>query len=180
MMSAFGALYKDASLEKCKYSVGFDHVRALERWVDLGRGFVVFAGCPGSGKTFLCAAVYYHLLAKTTNVRHLPIRQLMYELKEAMNEGASETKESLLNKYQRVGTLILDDLGATQNTEWQREVIFDLIDYRYQHAKSTLITTNLKYDGMCKALDERIASRVYDKSNHLMEDWKTNRRKKPE
>lgn len=176
MIAAFGALYQNAALANLPLAP--NQIADIKKWMDSGNGFFLFAGRPGCGKTYLCASVYYWILKSTTNIKHLPIRQYMFELKDAMKADNKEDSTAIIQKYQNVGCLIVDDLGATANSEWQREVIFDLLDYRYQHNKQTLITTNLNYDAMCKSLDERITSRVYDKRNLLLEDWKNDYRKK--
>ena len=52
--------------------------------------------------------------------------------------------------------LILDDLGREKTTDWTRDVLYDLINYRYSHRLPTIFTTNEDLGGY----DEAIASRV--------------------
>jgi DNA replication protein DnaC len=90
----------------------------------------------------------------------------------------SESLKKVIDKYKDVKYLIIDDLGASNNSEWQKEVLLDLIDHRYEFRKPTLITTNLNFEKMGEKLDDRIATRIYDRRNKFIEDWKSNYRKK--
>lgn len=65
--------------------------------------------------------------------------------------------------YQRYATapvLLLDDLGATKNTEWTEETLYRLIDHRYTHCLPSIFTTNVKPSDLGRRLGERIASRL--------------------
>jgi DNA replication protein DnaC len=56
--------------------------------------------------------------------------------------------------------LLLDDLGATNRTEWTEETLYRLIDRRYTHALPSIFTTNVPPGEMSERLGARIASRV--------------------
>ena len=58
--------------------------------------------------------------------------------------------------YQRVGLLVLDDLGAERTTEWTEEQLFQVIDARYR-GKLPLVVTSNAADGQ---IDPRVLSRL--------------------
>ncbi|MCC5574533.1 ATP-binding protein [Microtetraspora sp. AC03309] len=56
--------------------------------------------------------------------------------------------------------LVLDDLGSARINDWQRECMLSVIDERWQHARPTIITTNMQK--LTEPLGERLASRIKD------------------
>ena len=60
--------------------------------------------------------------------------------------------------------LILDDLGAENNTEWSKEKIYEIIDSRYRQSKPMIITTNLTKDQLRDKLTSGDGvTRTYDR-----------------
>lgn len=65
-----------------------------------------------------------------------------------------------LREMRAADVLVLDDLGSTRINEWQREILLAVVDERWQHARPTVITSNLDdFDG---ALGDRLTSRLGD------------------
>lgn len=56
--------------------------------------------------------------------------------------------------------LVLDDLGSSRINEWQREKLLGVVDERWQHARPTVITSNM--DDFDEALGARLTSRLGD------------------
>lgn len=68
--------------------------------------------------------------------------------------------EDEFDRFARVGLLVLDDFGAAKTSEWNEEINYRLINYRYEHQKPTLITSNVPPKNLPAALGERVASRL--------------------
>ena len=83
-------------------------------------------------------------------------------------------KESL----QKVKYLIIDDLGATANTAWQVQIVYEILDYRYSNCHPTIITSNLNFDQIEIVFHQRIRSRLEDSGNNVLFDWETDWRTK--
>ena len=63
------------------------------------------------------------------------------------------------------GLLILDDFGMERNTEYGQEIVFQVIDNRYQSRKPMIITTNLSLHTMKLPRDlehKRIYGRILE------------------
>ena len=72
--------------------------------------------------------------------------------------------------------LVLDDLGTENATPWATEKLFQIINYRYNQRRPTIITTNRDFDRM----DPRIASRIKDTAicSHIFIDAKDYRERR--
>ena len=56
--------------------------------------------------------------------------------------------------------LMIDDLGTENSTETNISLLFDLLNYRIQNQKTTIISTNIDLDDLQSQYDQRISSRI--------------------
>jgi DNA replication protein DnaC len=60
-----------------------------------------------------------------------------------------------------VDLLILDDLGVDKPSDWVLNVLYNIINYRYENLKKTIITSNFSLDEIAEAFnDNRITRRI--------------------
>ncbi len=84
---------------------------------------------------------------------------LFNQLKQSFDN--KEVREAeILYKYQNCHLLILDDLGTKNVTDWVLEMLYLILNHRYEYLKKTIITSNLDLEQLATQLDERIASRI--------------------
>jgi DNA replication protein DnaC len=76
--------------------------------------------------------------------------------------------EDEFDRFARIGLLVLDDLGAAKGTEWNEEINYRLINYRYEHQLPTLVTTNVPPKNLQAALGERVASRLVEMAHRVV------------
>lgn len=70
--------------------------------------------------------------------------------------------EEVFERYAHCAVLVLDDLGAAKSSEWVEEVNYRLINHRYEHARPTLVSSNLLPKDLAAALGGRVASRLHE------------------
>ena len=98
-------------------------------------------GNPGSGKTHLLCAIGLELVQKNRRVRYTTSSLLVQELLIAKRDLELE---KLLNKLARFDVIIIDDFGYVQQTREEMEVLFTLMNHRYERG-SIMITSNLPF-----------------------------------
>lgn len=76
--------------------------------------------------------------------------------------------EAEFDKVAQAGLLVLDDLGAAKGTDWNEEVNYRLINYRYEHELPTLVTSNVPPRDLGGALGERVASRLVEMASRVV------------
>jgi DNA replication protein DnaC len=91
-------------------------------------------------------------------------------IKQNMNQYGA------VKKYAEQDILIFDDMGAGRTTEWQVEMLLELIDVRSESSKPTIITSNLSLKKIEDELGYRIHSRLAAKRNMIIERWEGDRR----
>lgn len=126
---------------------------------DTYRNGLVLTGGYGTGKTHLAAAIANNLVDKgimvlfDTYVGHLD------RLKREMD---SDEPKVYLDKMKSMPMLVIDDLGKEKKTDWSQQILFNVLNYRYEHYLPTVITTNMTPNELPKYVEGAIASRLME------------------
>lgn len=123
---------------------------------------IMFTGPVGSGKTFLAAAIANKLIESKLQVLFLIVPDLLDELRATYKSDINEL--DLLDAARTIPFLILDDLGAHNYTDWTRNRLYSIINYRMNEQLPTVITSNLSLDEMEEYLGIRTTSRIIQSS----------------
>lgn len=121
------------------------------------RGLLLW-GNIGSGKSYLAACIANALIE-----REIPVK--MQNLSRLLNTGFEE-REKLMKTILHYSLLILDDFGIERETGFSLEIIYNVIDARYQSRKPLIVTTNLTLNAIQNADDlkmQRIYNRILSK-----------------
>ena len=117
---------------------------------------LLFVGNTGLGKTYLSTAIAKKLLEQGKSVIYISAPELARRLEAARFKD----EEGQLSQFIEVDMLIIDDLGTESRTPYTVGTLTDLIDQRIRLNKPMLFSTNLNLEGIQKAYDERIVSRM--------------------
>jgi DNA replication protein DnaC len=144
------------------------YLRALE-YAKRPQGWLVLFGNYGAGKTHLAAAIANVALRRQTRVLFTIVPDLLDHLRSTFGPSSEVEYDDRFEMIREVPLLILDDLGTENTTPWAREKLFQIINYRYNDALPTVITSNRKPED----IDPRIFSRMSDRAlceEHIMMD----------
>lgn len=167
------ARYKGASLDDFDRTVKFKAIKATKH------GFYI-QGPVGVGKTHLLHAHYRSLpvLVKPIPEReessrgqirgfHLPGKklfvpsvQLLSAIRDSYRQGSGVSENDLIKNYARVKWLYIDDLGVEKPSAWAVQILFMILDARYNDMLPTFFSSNLPLSDIAKQLSQRIASRI--------------------
>jgi len=144
--------------------------------LEKGEGLFLY-GEVGTGKTVLAAQFVLDLYKKwwmvadpklQWDINFVSAPRIFREIKTTFEKeyqiSATErlTEDKVISKYEKADFLILDDLGMQgKTTDWLIDILFMIIDYRYEHLKPTIITSNKSLDQLAEQFgDTRIPSRI--------------------
>ena len=122
------------------------------------RGWLVFIGEHGSGKTHLAAAIANYRRALGDDVILVTIPDLLDYLRETFNPRSGTTLSKRFNELKHCSLLVLDQLDLSTASTWALEKIRQLIDHRYLAQMPTVFTTTWELED----LDPLVRSRLLD------------------
>lgn len=126
---------------------------------------LMFAGDVGSGKTFLVCSIANELLKKGKVVLFVVVPDLLDQIRstyDTVRYAGAYTEFDLVETARQAPLLILDDLGAHNYTEWSRNKIYSIINYRLNHSLPVIVTTNITPEDLEEYLGERTTSRLLE------------------
>lgn len=117
----------------------------------------ILAGKPGTGKTHLAAAIAHARQSQGAEVFFITVADLMDDLRTTFNPTSTSTFDQRFNQVKNTGLLVLDDINVGGTSDWAREKLFQLIDYRYITRKPTVFTLT-----DFERINERLLVRLLD------------------
>lgn len=156
----------------------FDTYTATEEWqkaikagavayADNPDGWLLFCGQPGSGKTHLCTAVCRHRLLAGDEVRYMPWRDKIAEIKAMSLDN--ERRAEILQGFKTAQILYIDDLykvgraadGSSNPTGADIGLAFEIINHRYINHLPTIVSTEKTPQELAE-IDEATGSRIIE------------------
>ena len=156
----------------------FDAYTATEVWqktlkagamgyADKLEGWLLFCGQSGSGKTHLCTAVCRQRLLAGDEVRYMPWRDKIAELKSMSLD--SEHRSEIIISYKKAEILYIEDLfkvgkaadGSCNPTGADIGLAFEIINYRYINHLPTIVSTEKTPQELVE-IDEATGSRIIE------------------
>ena len=114
----------------------------IEEWKTRDRG-LLFVGPVGVGKTHLSVAILKTLI-EDWGVRGLfcDFSDLLERIQATFSRTNPDSADDVLAPYRDAELLVLDELGARRPTDWVRDVLYGLINTRYNRQRLTIVTSN--------------------------------------
>lgn len=166
--------FANAHLSKLDHSP--EIIKIMYDWCMDPKHIFYFNGTAGVGKTYFSAAFYNYLIEKRCNVRMYSEGYLFDELKLCIGMSSWEIG-GRMQTICEADYLIIDDMGSTKISDWTKEMLFKLVDLRYNSHKPTLITSNWTQKIIKENFHERFSSRLFAARNVILELNETDRRK---
>lgn len=166
--------FKEAHLSKLNLPP--EEITKINDWVKNEKRFLVFLGTPGIGKSYLIAALIHSLIEQKKGhwFRYMHERDLFSIMRDCIAKNWDY--ESEIKRICETPYIFLDDIGSSQTTEFQKEVLQNFIDTRWIMGYPTMITSNIFLKQMYEVFEPRFISRLKDKRNTIIElNWEDKR-----
>ena len=170
--------YVNASLSSSFLT--FEDNQKIMDWLKNAKGFLIYQGCAGCGKTHLCHSLQNEArkLGKFNYIRLWNESQFFQRLRSGIKDG--NDYYSHIQSLSDDDLIIYDDMGSTSGDNvWRNEAIFALIDFRWTLKKPTIITTNLTETEIQEKIGFRVHSRLFAKENTILDFGKRDLRQEP-
>ena len=127
---------------------------------------LLFVGPAGRGKTHLACAILSELVVtKGVSALYADFSDLLLRIQTSFRPDADISKETVLTPYAEAELLVLDELGASKPHAWVLDVLYNLLNTRYNRKRITIATSNFEDEpdaasGEREKLEDRIGYRL--------------------
>lgn len=137
------------------YAEDFDKVRKSGR-------SAIFMGNPGTGKTHLAVGIGLHAMrVYQASVLFVTAGRMVRMVKDTWTRNSGVSESDVVAQMVFPDLLIVDEVGVQQGTEFERNVLFDVFNERYEQRKPSLLLTNSTLEDLsAKYLGERVVDRL--------------------
>ena len=127
---------------------------------------LLILGRTGTGKTHQAIGAIRTLAAKGVTVGwHADTAPGLFA---SLRPREGVDTEAEFRKIATAPLLLIDDLGAAKVTEWTEEILYRLINDRYEAILPGLFTSNVPVDELRAALGDRVASRLTEMCQRIV------------
>ncbi len=132
----------------------------FEKIKDTRRGIYIHGGV-GSGKTHIAYALHRYGIEYTLIKSMLwNVTELIHEIMQDIDRGSynkSRVEEKLV-EYK--GILFLDDLGAEKLSEWVKDILYRIINKRYEEMLPIVYTSNFSLEELEERFKDIVGDRI--------------------
>lgn len=145
----------------------------MQKWCqsDFDKNLVLLAGQTGVGKTHLMKCMANELIKRHKVVLLTSSFAMHQDFIKSHSTFDAEEKYNLLSKYIDSEVLFIDDLGTELRSPNTQNItinyLYQVLNERKINRRPTIITTNLNLADINEYYDERISSRIADKSTSI-------------
>lgn len=123
---------------------------------------VILCGSVGTGKTHLCQATVRYLIENNQEmkIKMSTITKLIRFYRNSWSKDTEYSEQEAINLLSNLDLLIIDEMGIQSGSENELNIIFELINNRYEKKLPTAIISNLQKDELVNLLGTRIIDRL--------------------
>jgi DNA replication protein DnaC len=138
----------------------------------------IFIGRPGTGKTHLACGIGLRVMGlHHATVVFTTVQRLMRRIKETWARNADETESQAISTFTSPELLILDEVGVQFGSETEKQLMFDILNERYENCKPCILLSNLNLTGVKEYLGDRIMDRMKENGGMtIVFDWESHRK----
>lgn len=140
------------------------YIDNLEQFADQGRS-LIFLGNVGTGKTHLAVSLLKAFLQKGGSGVFLSVSDLILDIRDSWGKGSAREKIEL---YASADLLVLDEVGVQAGTDNERQILFSIINRRYNEVKPTVLISNLDIHAFKTFVGKRIFDRLKENGGDLV------------
>jgi DNA replication protein DnaC len=138
-------------------------------WNRTGFGLV---GPVGVGKSFAAAALLNGAMSKLIIGRFISSSDLADRVKRSWADDSADDEGKVIDAFALSPLLVIDDIDKLRRTDWAIELLFRVINRRYEAALPVIVTSNRTLNELCDSYASQpdygpaIVDRIAEMTNH--------------
>ena len=152
-----------------EYAENFDQAMTTGRCA-------IFVGKPGTGKTHLAIDIALEIIQQQRSPVFVTVQRLIRRVKDSWSTQ-NETESEVVEAFASPDLLILDEVGVQFGSEFEKQVLFDVLNERYEKLKPSILLSNIPGEQLADYLGERVTDRLRENGGKMIGfDWDSYRR----
>ena len=143
-----------------EYAKNFDQV------LKTGRS-AIFVGKVGTGKTHLAIGIALSIMQQQRLPLFVTVQRLIRRVKDSWHTK-TETESEVVDAFASPDLLILDEVGVQFGSEFEKQLLFDVLNERYEKLKPSILLSNIPTDQLNDYLGERVTDRLRENGGALI------------
>lgn len=149
--------------------------RSLLNLLDTGM-LVGLVGGRGTGKTQLAVELMKEKTEREKVALFCSAMQFFIEVKSTYGDSSKLDEAAVLKKYQSASLLVIDEVGKRGGSDWENNLLFELINRRYNDRKDTILIDNRTKQEFIDTIGPSLASRMNECGGILECNWESFRK----
>lgn len=139
-------------------------------WLDAeGDPWMILLGSVGTCKSGLACALLFELVERGNSGTYVIVPELLAKIRDTYRtkESYVESEARILDSLESMDVLVLDEMGKENETDWVNEMLFRIVNARYNANKRTIVISNLTWQQLLDKfgqMGEAAYSRMQDKA----------------
>ena len=152
-----------------EYAENFDQV------IKTGRS-AIFVGKVGTGKTHLAIGIALSIMQQQRSPLFVTVQRLIRRVKDSWHTK-TETESEVVDAFASPDLLILDEVGVQFGSEFEKQLLFDVLNERYEKLKPSILLSNIPSEQLSEYLGERVMDRLRENGGALIGfNWDSHRK----
>lgn len=145
-----------------------------------GRCLLLLGGL-GTGKTHLACSIAQSVIrARTGSALVVTAAEVVRAAKSTMVRNGGYTEDDLFNELSSVDLLVLDEVGGSLGTEFERAILHEALEQRYRLIKPSIVCSNMPAKDLGLYIGERALDRLRENNGQVVGfTWPSARRGGP-
>jgi len=137
---------------------------------------LIFCGLPGTGKTHLACAIASHVIRAGYSALFINAIAALRRVKATYSKDRAESEEAAIEAFRNPRLLILDEIGVQFGSETERQILFEIINGRYEALRPTILVSNEPLAQCAIYVGDRVMDRMKENGGAVLSfDWPSRR-----
>jgi DNA replication protein DnaC len=162
-----------ADSEGQKRALEFAKQFAADLCADSLRGrSAIFSGGVGTGKTHMSVAIALEGMKAGKSAMFTTVQRITRDVKSTFKRDSDLSENDIIESLIYPSLLIIDEIGVQFDSKFEHNLIFDVINSRYEKRLSTILLTNLSPKDVKQVLGDRVFDRLREDGGQCVSfDW---------
>ena len=129
----------------------------------IGRGaLVALIGPRGTGKTQMAVELMKDVTTRGRSALFRTATELLMIFKSAYRPESGNSELDVLREHRRPALLVIDEFARRAETNWEDNLLFELLNQRYADVTDTVLLCNLPRPELIECLGPSLTSRIVE------------------